>query len=76
MINLDIKLKKLAQEKFACVADARKELTKISKGFKYHQVETLEKIPNIKEENQSKYYQISATDSKSFVKKTKTFSNS
>ncbi|MEA5627212.1 IS1634 family transposase [Nostoc sp. UHCC 0251] len=64
LINTQAKLKKLAQEKFACVADARKELTKISKGFKYHQVETietLEKIPNIKEENQSKYYQISAT---------------
>jgi transposase len=63
LINTQAKLKKLAQEKFACVADARKELTKISKGFKYHQVETietLEKIPNIKEENQSKYYQISA----------------
>ena len=43
---------------------ARKELTKISKEFKYHQVENIEiteKIPNIKEENQSKYYQISVT---------------
>jgi transposase len=64
LINTQSKLKKLAQEKFACVADARKELTKISKEFKYHQVENIEiteKIPNIKEENQSKYYQISVT---------------
>ena len=64
LINTEAKLKKLAQEKFACAADARKELTKISKEFKYHQVaniEITEKIPNIKEENQSKYYQISAT---------------
>jgi transposase len=64
LINTQIKLKTLAQEKFACVADARKELTKISKEFKYHQVENIEvveKFPDIKEENQSKYYQISAT---------------
>jgi transposase len=63
LINTQTELKKLAQEKFACVADARKELTKISKEFKYHQVENIEiieKIPGIKEENQSKYYQISA----------------
>lgn len=62
--NTQTELKKLAAEKFACVADARKELTKISKEFKYHQlenIEVLEKIPDIKEENQSKYYQISAT---------------
>jgi hypothetical protein len=64
LINTQAKLKKLAQEKFACAADARKELTKISKKFKYHQVaniEITEKTPNIKEKNQSKYYQISAT---------------
>lgn len=63
MTNTQTKLKKLAQEKFACAADARKELTKISKEFKYHQVgniEITEKIPDIKEKNQSKYYQISA----------------
>jgi transposase len=62
--NTQAELKKLAAEKFACVADARKELSKISKEFKYHQVENievLEKNPDIKEENQSKYYQISAT---------------
>lgn len=64
LINTQTKLKKLAQSKFACVADARKELTKISKEFKYHQVENieiLEKIPDIKEKNQSNYYQILAT---------------
>jgi len=63
LTNTQTKLKKLAQEKFACAADARKELTKISKEFKYHQVENIEiteKIPDIKKENQSKYYQISA----------------
>ncbi|WP_052304566.1 hypothetical protein [Nostoc punctiforme] len=35
----------------------------LPKEFKYHQVENIEiteKIPGIKEENQSKYYQISA----------------
>lgn len=64
LINTRTKLKKLAESKFACVADARKELTKISKEFKYHQVENieiLEKIPDIKEKNQSNYYQILAT---------------
>jgi transposase len=64
LTNTQSKLKKLAQEKFACAADARKELTKISKEFKYHQVENIEiieKNPDIKEENQSKYYQISAS---------------
>lgn len=64
LINTQTKLKKLAESKFACVADARKELTKISKEFKYHQVENieiLEKIPDIKEKNQSNYYQILAT---------------
>ncbi|MDZ7960080.1 MAG: hypothetical protein RMY34_19720 [Aulosira sp. DedQUE10] len=42
----------------------RKELIKISKEFKYHQVaniEITEKISNIKQENKSKHYQISAT---------------
>lgn len=64
LINTQTKLRKLAQEKFACVADAKKELSKISKAFKYHQIkniEIIEKIPDIKEEKQSKYYQISAT---------------
>jgi len=64
LTNTQTKLKNLSQEKFACAADARKELTKISKEFKYHQVENIEVIeknPNIKEENQSKYYQILAT---------------
>jgi hypothetical protein len=69
LLNTQTKLKKLAQEKFACVADAKKELTKISKEFKYHQVENIEiieKVPDIKEENQSNYYQILATVSESF----------
>jgi transposase len=64
LTNTQSKFKNLSQEKFACAADARKELTKISKEFKYHQVENIEvieKSPKIKEENQSKYYQILAT---------------
>jgi transposase len=64
LTNTQSKLENLSQEKFACAADARKELTKISKEFKYHQVENIEvieKSPKIKEENQSKYYQILAT---------------
>ncbi|ALB39693.1 MULTISPECIES: IS1634 family transposase [unclassified Anabaena] len=55
LTNTQSKLKNLSQEKFACAADARKELTKISKEFKYHQVENIEvieKSPKIKEENQ------------------------
>ncbi|MBD2452012.1 IS1634 family transposase [Nostoc sp. FACHB-152] len=64
LTNTQTKLKKLAQEKFACAADARKELIKISKEFKYHQIvniEITEKNPNIQEDNKSKYYQISAS---------------
>ncbi|WP_199924311.1 hypothetical protein [Anabaena sp. WA102] len=55
LTNTQSKLENLSQEKFACAADARKELTKISKEFKYHQVENIEvieKSPKIKEENQ------------------------
>ncbi len=64
MISADVKLKKLAQEKFACEADARKELTKIGAEFKYYQVENIEvreKIPDAKNEGKDKYYQITAT---------------
>ena len=58
------KLKTLSQERFACSADAMKGLSKISKQFKYHQVDKIEiteKIPFEKSEKQDKYYQISAT---------------
>jgi transposase len=64
MLSAEVKLKKLAQEKFACEADARKELTKISKEFKYHRVENVElraKISDAKQELKDKYYQIIAT---------------
>ncbi len=61
------KLKTLSQEKFACSADAMKALSKISKQFKHHQVDKIEiteKTPAEKDEQQNKYYQISATLSK------------
>ena len=58
------KLKKISQEKFACSTDAMKALSKISKQLKYHQIENIEiseKTSDEKYNNQSKYYQISAT---------------
>lgn len=61
------KLKALSQERFACSADAMKALSKISKQFKYHQVdkiEIIEKTPDKKDKSQEKYYQIIATLSK------------
>ena len=42
LTNTQAKFKKLSQKKFACAADARKELIKISKEFKYHQVANIE----------------------------------
>lgn len=65
--SAETKLKTLSQERFACSADAMKALSKISKQFKYHQVEKIEiteKEPSKKDEKQNKYYQISATLSK------------
>jgi transposase len=58
------KLKKLSQEKFNCSDDATKALSKISKQFKYHQVDQIEiteKLPSHKDKKQNKYYQISTT---------------
>jgi transposase len=52
-------LKKLATEKFACEADAVKALTKLSKQFKYHQIENY-KVTEISSDS----YQISATITK------------
>ena len=62
--NSQNKIKKLAQEKFACSSDAEKALLKISKEFKYHQIEHLqfiEKVSDKKDKVPEKYYQISAT---------------
>jgi transposase len=65
--NAEDKLKTLSQERFACSADAMKALSKITKQFKYHQIENIEiteKEPSKKDKKQDKYYQISATVSK------------
>ncbi|MCC5614710.1 IS1634 family transposase, partial [Nostoc sp. CHAB 5836] len=62
--NAEVQLKTLSQERFACSADAMKALSKITKKFKYHQVENIdiaEKEPSKKNQNQDKNYQISAT---------------
>ncbi|MEA5559364.1 hypothetical protein [Nodularia spumigena] len=53
-------LKKLSQDKFACEADAIKALLKISKQFKYHQIEqsNVSEITSKKKDNQpEKFYQ-------------------
>lgn len=57
-------MKKLSQEKFACEADAIQALSKLSKQFKYHQIEDskVTEIKSNKKDNQAEiYYQISAT---------------
>jgi hypothetical protein len=57
-------LKKLSQEKFACEADAIKALSKLSKQFKYHQINE-SKVTQIKSNKKDSSpeisYQISAT---------------
>jgi transposase len=63
-LSAKAKLKKLSQEKFNCSDDATKALSKISKQFKYHQVDQIEiteKLPSHKDKKQNKYYQISTT---------------
>ena len=57
-------MKKLSAEKFACEADAVKALSKISKEFKYHQIEQSEvtKFTSNNQNNEPEIcYQISAT---------------
>jgi transposase len=64
LLSVKAKLKKLSQEKFNCSDDATKALSKISRQFKYHQVDQIEiteKVPSPKDEKQNKYYQISTT---------------
>jgi transposase len=61
-------LKQLSTEKFACEADAVKALAKLSKTFKYHQIEdskVTEITANKPDKPPIKSYQISATLSKS-----------
>lgn len=64
-------LKQLSPDKFACVADAIKALTKLSKTFKYHQIES-SKVTEItinKPGNPpGKAYSISATVSQNEIK--------
>lgn len=59
-----LELKNLSQDKFACEVDAVKALTKLSKQFKYHQIQS-SKVTGIKSKNQDSQvetsYQISAT---------------
>ena len=60
-------LKNLSQDKFACEADAIKALLKLSKQFKYHQIQeskVTETTSNKKENSAGISYQISATVSK------------
>jgi len=60
-------LKKLSLDKFACEADAIKALSKLSKQFKYHQIQeskVTEIIFNKKDNQVRTSYQISATLSK------------
>ena len=57
-------LKKLSQEEFACVADAIKALSKLSKQFKYHQINVsiVTQIESkTKDSPEEISYQISAT---------------
>ena len=57
-------LKKLSQERFACVADAIKALSKLSKQFKYHQIHesTVTQVKSNKKDTSGEIsYQISAT---------------
>ncbi|MDK2413491.1 IS1634 family transposase, partial [Aphanizomenon sp. 202] len=57
-------LKKLSQERFACEADAIKALSKLSKQFKYHQINEI-LVTQIKfktkDSSEEISYQISAT---------------
>ncbi|WP_083882639.1 IS1634 family transposase [Nostoc sp. PCC 7524] len=59
-----LELKELSKDKFACEVDAVKALTKLSKQFKYHQIQSSQ-VTEIKFKNQDNQvetaYQISAT---------------
>ena len=57
-------MKKISREKFACEADAIKALSKLSKQFKYHQIQeskVTEILSNKKENQAETFYQIFAT---------------
>ncbi|MCC5652649.1 IS1634 family transposase [Nostoc sp. XA013] len=59
-----LELKKLSQDKFACEADAIKALAKLSKQFKYHQIQeskVTEIISNKKDNQAGISYRVSAT---------------
>lgn len=60
-------LKKLQREQFNCYEDAIKEVSKLSKQFKYHNIDNIhvdKKTLSSKTENQEYFYQVSATLSK------------
>jgi transposase len=66
-ISASSQLKKLQKEHFNCYEDAMKAASKLSKRFKYHNLDNIhvnEKILSGKTENQKCFYQIEATLSK------------
>ncbi|OKH27915.1 IS4 family transposase [Calothrix sp. HK-06] len=65
--NAILQLKKLQKEQFNCYQDARLATSKLSKQFKYHQIdniEIIEKASNTKISGQTSFYQLQATLSK------------
>lgn len=66
-INATSQLKKLQREQFNCYEDAMKAASKLSKKFKYHNLDNIhihEKTLSAKAENQKLFYQIEASLSK------------
>lgn len=69
-INAMSQLKKLQKEQFNCYEDAIKEVSKLSKQFKYHKLENIhvdEKKLTSKTEKQQYFYQVSASLSKNEI---------
>ncbi|OKH27559.1 hypothetical protein NIES2101_43775 [Calothrix sp. HK-06] len=65
--NAFSKLKKFKKEKFNCYQDAQLAISKLSKQFKYHQIDNIEiikKTSNTKTSGQASFYQVDATLSK------------
>ena len=69
-ISVSSQLKKLQREQFNCYEDAMKAASKLSKKFKYHNLDNIqvnEKMLSSKAEHQKCFYQIEATLSKNEV---------
>ncbi|MDJ0695649.1 IS1634 family transposase, partial [Mastigocoleus sp. MO_188.B34] len=69
-ISASSQLKKLQREQFNCYEDAMKAASKLSKKFKYHNLDDIqvsEKMLSSRTENQKCFYQIEATLSKNEV---------